>query len=158
MITCQLAATDPTGDTHNLAVRELIDTWVISTTPWFVCDFENDQTMKLRRLSSIFFSAIALGLMLLVIVATFFSFDAGFVRQIIDSQDISWPILALCAVVAIAVFLASMFALYRGVNLWRADSWLKDDRVITGAELKLEAAVMIGLGITVAYIFFRGLI
>lgn len=111
--------------------------------------------MTFLRISSIFFSALALGLMLALIVATFFSLDAGFLRHAIENHNFPWWVLALLALAAILVILVSILALYRGVNMWRARSWLKDGRAITGVELKFEAAVFIGLGITVSYLFLR---
>lgn len=111
--------------------------------------------MTFLRISSIFFSAMALGLMLALIIATFFSLDAGFLRHAIENHNYPWWILALLALAAILVILVSILALYRGATMWRARSWLKDGRVITGVELKFEAAVFIGLGITVSYMFLR---
>ena len=101
---------------------------------------------------------MALGLMLALIVATFFSLDAGSLRHAIENHNYPWWILTLLALTAILVTHVPIWALYRGVKMWRARSWLKDGRVITGAQLKFEAAVFIGLGITILYVFLRLLI
>lgn len=116
---------------------------------------ENDRAMTFLRISSILFSALALGLMFALIVATCFSLDAGFLRHAIESHKYPWWILAPLGLAAMLAILVSILALYRGVKKWRARSWLKDGRVMTGVELKFEAAVFIGLGFTVSYKFLR---
>ena len=96
--------------------------------------------------------------MLALVVSTFYSFDAGFFRRMSGSLANSWIALAITVFLVALVFSMATLTLYRGFKMWRAESWLKDGREITGTELRFEAAVIIGLGITIAFIFFRGLV
>jgi hypothetical protein len=82
------------------------------------------------RNRGIIYSAIALGFMAWAIVSTFFSFDFGFINK-------SWEVIVRPEAPI-------------------ADEWETGHRTVYGAELKMEAAVVIGLGITVFFFIAQG--
>lgn len=108
---------------------------------------------------SMVYSVIALAVMAVAIVSTFYTFDVGFLR-------ISWEVVfrpgapihfRLLGSVTIITFVGGIIlSLQRGLKMWRADSWKTGRRTIEGIELKLEAAVILGLGITVFFFVARG--
>jgi len=111
------------------------------------------------RIRGIIYSAIALGIMVWAIVSTFYSFDVGFISK-------SWEVIVrpeapmqfrLLGLMTIALFIGVIvLCVHRGVKMWRADEWDTGHRTVYGAELKLEAAVIIGLGITVFFFIAQG--
>ena len=111
-----------------------------------------------RSIRSIVYSSVALVFMLALVGSSFYSFDAGFFRRMSGSLSNSWIALAVTIFLAAFFLLIAAFIFYRGLKMWRAESWSKDGRDITGAELRFEAAVFIGLGVTIAFISLRGLV
>ena len=93
------------------------------------------------------------------IASTFFTFDVGLLRK-------SWEVIVrpgaplhfrLLGMVTIVTFVGVIvLSLNRGIKMWRADSWETGDRSISGAELKIEATVVMGLGVTVFFFAARG--
>ena len=81
------------------------------------------------------------------IVATFLSFDIGFIKK-------SWEVIArpeapisfrLLGLMTIALIIGVVvMCLHRGLKMWRADEWETGHRTVYGVELKMEAAVVIG--------------
>jgi hypothetical protein len=114
-----------------------------------------------KKTRGIAYSAIALVFMTWAIVSTFFTFDVGFLVR-------SWEVIVrpgaplhfrLLGLVTVVTFVGVIvLSLHRGIKMWRADSWKTGDRSISGAELKFDAAVVIGLGVTVFFIVARGLL
>lgn len=99
--------------------------------------------------------------MTLVIIFTFFSFDDGFLRRGFDSTTSSGlpAVIRFAFLILALVFLTGVaFLFYRGAKMWRSDYWVSGDRAISGTELKMEAAVILGLGITVTVFVVRGLL
>lgn len=93
------------------------------------------------------------------IVSTFYSFENKYIeRGFIVSADMGT--LFLIAYIAVGIVLVScvIMAFYRGAQMWRAESWKTGERTLSGVELKMEAAVIIGLGITVSLFLIRGLL
>lgn len=103
---------------------------------------------------------IALALMLWAIVSTFLTFDVGFIRvswQVLESPESPLHLRAL-GLITIVMFASIIFlTLWRGLKMWRAESWETGHRTVYGLELKLEAAVVFGLGLTVFFFIARGL-
>lgn len=96
--------------------------------------------------------------MLALVVSTFYSFDAGFFRKMSGSLPNPWIALAAAIFLASFFFSVAAFTIYRGIEMWRAETWSKGGQEISGAELRFEATVLIGLGFTIAFIIFRGLV
>jgi hypothetical protein len=111
------------------------------------------------RNRGIIYSAIALGIMAWAIVSTFFSFDFGFINR-------SWEVivrpeapmqLRMLGLMTIVLFISVIvLCIHRGLKMWRADEWETGHRTVYGAELKMEAAVVFGLGITVFFFIAQG--
>jgi len=111
------------------------------------------------RKRGIIYSIVVLGIMAWAIVFTFLSFDIGFIEkswEVIVRSD-STIALRILGLMTIALFIGVVvMCLHRGVKMWRADEWETGHRKVYGVELKLEAAVVIGLGITVFFFVARG--
>ena len=94
------------------------------------------------------------------IFATFFSFDVGFVRiswESITRPEAPYYFRVLGIVTIVMLVGAIVLSLHRGLKMWRADSWETGHRTIGGVELKFEAAVVLGLGMTVFFFVARGI-
>lgn len=112
------------------------------------------------RARGITYSVIALGLMLCAIVSTFLTFDVGFMRvswQVLASPGSPFHFKAL-GLMTIIMFTSIIFlSAWRGARMWRAKTWETGHRSVYGLELKLEAAVVMGLGLTVFFFIAGGL-
>jgi hypothetical protein len=107
---------------------------------------------------NVIYSSIALATMAAFIVATFYSFESKFIeRGFIASADMGTLFLIAYIVLSIVLVSCVIMAFYRGSQMWRAESWKTGERTLSGVELKMEAAVIIGLGITLAFFLIRGL-
>lgn len=117
------------------------------------------ETRTRRR--SIFYSSIALAVMACAIVSSFYRVELQFIQQswtTLSAQDSPVHFRAL-GIFAILMFGGIIvLSLYRGQKMWRAASWETGDRTIRGLELKLEAAVVLGLGLTVFCFVGRGIV
>ena len=92
------------------------------------------------------------------IVATFYSFDSKFIiRGFITSTEMGAPFVTAFIVVGVVLLSCVIMSFYRGLQMWRAENWKAGERKISGVELKIEAAVIIGLGVTLAFLLIRGL-
>ena len=106
------------------------------------------------RKRGVVYSIIALLLMVWAIWWSITSFDIGFLEK-------SWEVIArpeapihfrLLGVVTITMFGVVIFlCLRRGLKMWRAKEWDTGRRIVYGLELRLEAAVVAGLGVTVFF-------
>lgn len=113
------------------------------------------------RNRGIAYSIIALLLMAWAVWWTFSSFNIGFIEE-------SWAVITrpeapmhfrLLGIVTIAMFCGViLLCLRRGLKMWRAEKWDSGRRVVYGLELKLEAAVVAGLGVTVFFFVVGGLL
>lgn len=111
------------------------------------------------RKRGIIYSVIALVIMAWAVVSTFLSFDTGFINR-------SWEVVVrpeapfafrLLGLMTIALIVGVIvMCLHRGFKMWRANEWETGHRTVYGVELKLEAAVVIGLGVTVFFFVARG--
>jgi len=103
------------------------------------------------------YSAMALVVMASFAVGTLFSFDDAFILRgfkAVSRLGIAFQLGYVAAnVLLVAVVL---LAFYGGARMWRAESWQSGDRTISGMELKMEAAVPIGLGFTLVFVLVRG--
>jgi hypothetical protein len=110
--------------------------------------------------TGIVYCAIALVIMVLAIISTFYTFDVGFLRKSLEvifrpGAPLHFRLLGSVTVVTFVGVI--ILSLLRGLKMWRADSWKTGRRTIEGVELKFEAAVIIGLGVTVFFFAARGL-
>lgn len=112
------------------------------------------------RARGIAYSLIALCLMLWAIVSTFLTFDVGFIRvswQVLESPESPLHFRALGLMTILMFTSIIVLTAWRGLRMWRAQSWETGHRTIYGLELKLEATVVFGLGLTVFFFIARGL-
>ena len=92
------------------------------------------------------------------VIAMFFSFEDDLIERGLTASyamgiQFLMAYIAVNSLLALCVFIA----IRRGFRMWRAETWKSGERILSGVELKMEAAVMIGLGITLASFLIRGL-
>lgn len=95
------------------------------------------------------------------VVSTFLSFDIGLINKsweviVRPEAPMQFRILGLMTITLIIGVI--VMCLHRGLRMWRAEEWETGHRTVYGAELKLEAAVVIGLGVTVFFFVARGVL
>jgi hypothetical protein len=107
---------------------------------------------------SVIYSAFALAIMIGFFFAMFLSFENNLIERGYIASSAMGTIFVV-AYIAVGLLLVScvFIAFYRGLRMWCADTWESGDRILSGVELKMEVAVIIGLGITLASFLVRGL-